>query len=729
MAQRTGKGRGKGRAKGRTPGRDGAARSGGRRTSKRGGSEPVSRQAVLRLLAADGGRPWRIQRLASRLGLRSGSPGARALRRLLRELEIEGLAERFDGQVRMLRADGLIEGEFRADGRSKGGRVRDVTGAELRVSDGAGARAGDRVLALSLGGGRAEVVQVVSPDAARIIGRLHIEERAAWLEPFARLADRETRVARGDCADAADGDVVEAVPLRRGRSPDAGARVVRRLGRPGERAADFAAIAWKYRLDLEFPSEVVREAEHAVLRAEQPGERRDLTALPFVTIDPATARDHDDAVCVEQAAGGALRLFVAIADVSHFVKQGGAIDREALRRGNSVYLPDGAIPMLPESLSSGACSLVPEQDRLVLVVELVVGPDGGVRRRDFSSARIRSRARLHYAQAARVMDGLEAPDVASELCAPLRLLAQVAARLRDRRMAQGSIELELPEAVVELDGAGFPTGSRKAARTVAHRAIEEAMLAANRAVAGWLDGRDVPTVHRIHEPPGDEALASLAQLLARFDLIDDAAIELTPTRVAAAVGRAVGRPIERLVHWSALRAMQQARYSTESRGHYALGFEHYLHFTSPIRRVADLAVHRAVHRALLGEASERDAAKRAERIALRASVRERVAQRAEREAVAIKRAALMEARVGECFDGHVSGLTRDGIFVTIDEPFVDGRLEASRLGAGFELEPEGLALVANRSKRRIALGDAISVRVESVDAFRGWIQFGPVKER
>jgi len=688
---------------------------------RRASADPrdASRSQVLRLLAAGDGRPWAVRRLASRLGLRSGSPGAKALQRLLRELEREGIVERFDGQVRRLRRDGLIEGELRSNAR-----VVDAVGREWRVDEGTTARRGDRVLVWP-GSAGAEIVQVVSPAADRIVGRLHIESGRSALEPFGRAGPRSLRISKGDRGGAHDGEVVEAVASQRGRQSRA--RVVRALGRPGSPDADFEALMWKYRLAADFPADVLREAERVVRSAEDPGERRDLTGLPFVTIDPATARDHDDAVCVEPAGGNDLRLWVAIADVSHFVAEGGAIDREALRRGNSVYLPDRALPMLPEALSSEACSLVPRVDRPVLAVELCIAGDGAVRERAFHRARIRSRARLAYEEAAAVMAGETPREVAPELYDPLRRLLEVTMRLGARRRAAGTIDLELPEAALTFDESGWPVGSAPAARTPAHRAIEEAMLAANRAVAGLLDARGVVTVHRVHEPPGDDALASLAGLLERFGLLIDGGAPLTPRRVATALEAAAGRPAERLVHWSVLRSMQQARYATESLGHYALGFEHYLHFTSPIRRVADLAVHRSLVRVLAGEAEPREAAARAERVAIRASLNERIAQRVEREALAIKRAALMEAHLGECFDGHISGLTEDGVFVTLIDPFVDGRADASAFGAGLELERGGLALVGRRSRRRLALGDPIRVRVESVDAFRGHVRFGPVR--
>jgi len=688
----------------------------------------------MRLLSSGGGRPWAVRKLLTRLA--PGNEAANRVRKILRELEEEGLLTRREGSVRLRRKDGLVEAEFRASRGRAGGRVFDDND-EFSVDDSLGARNGDRVLVWPRGRRRAEVVQVLSPASSRIVGRLVVESRGARLEPYGRPprgnGERVStmRVAKEDRGGAVDGDMVEATLVRRGRSAQVWARVERRLGRPGEPEADYEAISWRYRLPTDFPDEVQREAELASARSKKPGKRRDLRELAFLTIDPASARDHDDAVCVERAKGaeGPLRLWVAIADVAHFVSPGSALEREAEKRGNSVYLPDRSIPMLPHALSSEACSLVPNEDRLVLVAELVVAKDGSIAERKFHRGVIRSRARLSYEQAAVVMEGGKDPAVDSDLATPLRDLGRVAERLRKRRVREGSIELELPEPVLELDADGMATGSVRASRTIAHRSIEEAMLAANRGVAGWLDGLDVPVPHRVHEAPAEDALRTLARLLVRFGLLPsaEASEEFAPRKIAKAVAGAVGKPFERLVHWTALRSMQQARYSPTSLGHYALGFEHYLHFTSPIRRIADLAVHRAMHRVL--ESGGRGAAdahdKVVERVCVRASVRERVAQQAERAALRMKQCALVESLVGDVFEGRISGLTEKAIFVTLDDPYVDGALEVSSLGSGFELSSDGLSLVAPRSGDKLEMGNAITVRVESVDTFRGQVRLGP----
>ncbi|MBW2422337.1 MAG: RNB domain-containing ribonuclease, partial [Deltaproteobacteria bacterium] len=330
-------------------------------------------------------------------------------------------------------------------------------------------------------------------------------------------------------------------------------RVVEQLGRPGEPEADFRAVVWRYRLPVEFAAATLAEAKAARLAvsAKELARRVDLRDRAFVTIDPPDARDHDDAVCVEAADRGqpgrsgqeqeeegkesnkgSIRLWVAIADVSHYVAEGSALDAEALYRGNSVYFTDRSVPMLPERLSGDLCSLRPDVERLALVVELLIDRKGAVTRSSFYPAVIRSRARLHYAQAAAVM---EAADSAGGLAAlragwddeagppdpalvtdQLQLLARLAQRLMERRFAEGSIDFDLPTGEIVLDDEGMPHDVVESERTLAHRAVEEAMLAANRAVAKALESSGLPTIYRCHEEPAPEKLADLRQLFESY---------------------------------------------------------------------------------------------------------------------------------------------------------------------------------------------------------------------
>jgi ribonuclease R len=514
-------------------------------------------------------------------------------------------------------------------------------------------------------------------------------------------------------------------PLRAGRSPRG--RVVESLGPPGSPEADFRAVVWRRGLATEFGADALADAE-ALAEAPEPAEvarRVDLRELPFVTIDPATARDHDDAVCVEAApGGGAARLRVAIADVSHYVRPDSPLDREALCRGNSVYFPDRAIPMLPERLASRVCSLRPGEDRLVLVAELDVDGAGHVVHRAFYPGVIRSRARLVYEDAARAMEGDAAARaaLAPEVDAQLDALRRTTAALARRRFADGSLDFDLPTAEIVIGPGGIPEGVVQAPRTPAHRAIEEAMLAANRAVAELLFASGAPAPFRNHEPPTSEDAEAIEKLLAKLGLLDarrDAA--LTPRRLAQALARAEGRPEVALLHRTVLRRMRQARYGVRSRGHFALGFRHYLHFTSPIRRYADLVVHRAL-RAVIGEADAPPAGGRAlEVVAGRVSFTERVAEAAEREMIEIKKCVLMAGRLGEVFDGSVTGVARHGLYVTLDGAFVEGLLHTSALGGGLRFDEESLVLAARGSGLRFRLGDRLRVRLVASDPVRGRI--------
>ena len=439
-------------------------------------------------------------------------------------------------------------------------------------------------------------------------------------------------------------------------------------------------------------------------------------------------------------AGKGPRLWVAIADVAHFVKPGSALDREALQRGNSFYFPDRSIPMLPERLSSDLCSLRPHTDRLALVVELIVDASGACHRPQFHQAVVRSRERLTYAEAASVMEGGR-PERSwdDEVSEQLRVFAGVAERLLRHRSHDGTLDFDLPEAQVVLDERGWPVDIRRSERTCAHRAVEDAMLAANRAVARALSAHRLPAVFRVHEPPSEERLQELGELFGTYGLLEGAKFSPDLQGLAAALRRAHGRPEEALLNLAALRAMRQARYHAENLGHYALGFDSYLHFTSPIRRYADLVVHRQLKRHLIGRAAEgagpsdrpgastRESQEQMRLVSARTSFRERLAVQVERETLELKRCALMSSHVGEEFSGLVSSVARHGLYVTLDEPFVDGLVHVSELGDSIEFEERSQSLVASRSGRRFRLGDRLRVRLIAVDPLKGWISFALVE--
>jgi ribonuclease R len=585
---------------------------------------------------------------------------------------------------------------------------------------------------------RGEVVHVLGGGERRNwIGILSRERHGGIVTPYRDDGHWGISVAAADLGAARDGDVVEVVPARRGGAKGAArasGRIVSVYGRPGHPEADFAAVTWRRRLPVEFPDPVLAEAEaiEAEPSPEELARRVDLRTRLFVTIDPATARDHDDAVCIESIRDGATRLWVAIADVAHYVREGSALDLEALRRGNSVYFPDRAIPMLPHRLSGEICSLYPHVDRLAMIVELDLSAAGELEHRSFYPGVIRSQARLTYEQAAEVMEGSGDGGIAdSKIRDQLRGLAAFARVLTERRFSAGSIDFDLPTAEIVLGDDGHPVDIVEAPRTVAHRAIEECMLVANRAVADALSAAEIPAIYRIHDPPEPEKIELLCELLAAFGLLERRdARSLSAREIARAVQRVTGRPEERLVNLVALRSMRQARYDEVNRGHFALAFDSYTHFTSPIRRYSDLVVHRALKDLLEGG---RRAASRAAgvgtvgSIAARVSWRERVAMEAEREMIDLKKCAFMASRVGEEYDGTITGVAKHGFYVTLDPFFVEGLVHVSRLSDYMVLDERAHALVARRSRERWRLGDRLRIRVEDVDPVKAWINFGVVR--
>jgi ribonuclease R len=477
---------------------------------------------------------------------------------------------------------------------------------------------------------------------------------------------------------------------------------------------------------------------------EQP--RRDLVSLPTLTIDPITARDFDDAISAEVLDDGRTRVWVHIADVSAYVRPGSLVDREAARRGTSVYLPGRVEPMLPEALSNDACSLVPLEDRAAVTVELdFEGPE--VVRAAFYRSVIRSDARLDYDQVDRVFAGEE--QAAEPWARPLAAARAVAAALHERRMAQDALELETSEPEFRFDRGGHVAESRPSAPTESHRLIEHLMIAANEQVARVLDERAVPALYRVHEKPdGDSALRLVEQLASLGVATPPVREHMSSSEAAdvvAACSRAVAQHVRRTGHGRAgltflvLRALKQAYYSPRNLGHAGLGLARYTHFTSPIRRYPDLIAHRALLSAVgAGEEAPRTADM--EKAGVWSSAREREAIALERLADRIARAFLLERELFEggwdqVFDGEVTGLIGAGAFVSFaDSPSGahsghEGLLPVRRLGGDWwELNEQGTILTGERTGQTIRLGDPVRVRVERVETARGRVDLVPVDD-
>jgi len=582
---------------------------------------------------------------------------------------------------------------------------------------------GERVLARLkyIGGGKYEgrtVKRIGAAAPARVLG-IYEEGR---IIPTDRRHKAEWAVPPGEGAGAQPGEIVLAEPLPGARPLGLRpARIVERLGVMGEPRSVSLICIHAHGIPDVFPAEAVQEAERE--RAVTARGREDLRDIPLVTIDGEDARDFDDAIWAEPEGTG-WRVIVAIADVAHYVRPQSHLDREAWARGNSVYFPDRVVPMLPEALSNGWCSLRPGEDRGCLFVEMHFDSGGTKIRHRFGRGIMRSAARLTYEQvqaaqdSGKDLDGLPPGHLGALYGAFRALLAA-----RDRR---GTLDLDLPERRVLLDPHGKVLGVEPRPRLESHRLIEEFMVAANVCAAEELERLRQPCMYRVHDRPSDEKLEGLRQFLGSFGISLPPGDRIRPRDFAHVLELVRGRPEERIVNETVLRGQSQAAYSPENIGHFGLALPRYAHFTSPIRRYADLLVHRALIRGLkLGAgALEETEAARFPDTAEHITQTERRAAAAERDAVERYLAAFMSNRVGECFEARISGVTRFGLFVTLEANGASGIVPLGSLPDDRWFEDEARhALVGQRTGLTFSLGQAVEARLVEATPRTGGMVF------
>jgi ribonuclease R len=526
-------------------------------------------------------------------------------------------------------------------------------------------------------------------------------------------------------------------------------RVVEILGRRDEFGVDVEIMIRKFHLPHRFPAEVLDEAEDApqIVTAQEREDRLDFRALPIVTIDGETAKDFDDAVYVERLKDGHYGLQVHIADVAHYVRPGTGLDQEARLRGTSVYFPDRAVPMLPLELSNGICSLNPHVDRLAMSVLMEMDADGKLVECRLSPGIIRSAERMTYTAVNAVFsgDGAACQQYRS-LASEFKLMEELARLLSRRRETRGSIDFDLPEPEIEFDPHGQMTGITRSERNIAHRIIEEFMLAANEAVAAYLERKNIPSLYRIHEKPDPKKVIEFEEIAATFGY--SLGVELPPARRVRLQARdererhprfhelsvpqdlkitsrhyqhltqrIAGKPEERILSYLMLRSLKQARYSEENEGHFALAARTYTHFTSPIRRYPDLIVHRILKAALRLEGGAFLSQDELHALGMETSEAERRAAEAERELMDWKKVTFMAGRIGDEFDALIISLTRHGFFVELVELFVEGFVSIESLGDADWIYRERLRAIVHpgKSGRAYRLGDRITVRLDRID--------------
>ena len=557
----------------------------------------------------------------------------------------------------------------------------------------------------------ARILRRLDGDRGRVVGLFRHGRGGPEVVPADRRNRTLYRVPPGEAKGAREDDLVIAETLPARRQGPAQVRIVERLGPASEpRAASLIAIA-ENDIPTEFPAAALREAA-AAMPVDADG-RADLRDLPLVTIDGADARDFDDAVWAEPDPDpdnrGGWHILVAIADVAWYVRPGSALDREAQNRGNSVYFPDRVVPMLPPALSNELCSLKPDADRACLAAHLWVDAMGRKRRHRFERALMRSQARLTYEEVER------ARHAAGPLTQRLRPLYAAWAALDEARRRRGAIDLDLPEYRVLLDGNGRPASIEPRQRLDSHRLIEEFMILANVAAAEELERLRRPCMYRVHDAPDPAKLAALSEFLDDLGLPGLALAKGQAPKPAIfnrILARAAATPVAALVNELVLRAQAQALYSPANIGHFGLALRRYAHFTSPIRRYADLLVHRA----LLGEPPLAAAQDFAE-IGAHVSAAERRAVAAERAALERYRAAFLAAAVGQVFAARITGIAEFGMFVSLAGSGADGLVPVSSLGDDYyRRDVRGHSLVGRRSRRTFTIGDQVSVRLLEADA-------------
>ncbi len=701
-----------------------------------------SREYVLALMA-ERGVPLSFEALSGSLDVRTHEFDA--FQRRLGAMQRDGqIMQNRRGDFLIPDKADLIRGRVEGHPDGYGFLVRDEEGPDLFLGPKEMDKVlhGDRVMARVVGmdrRGRPEgkIVEVLERANHRVVGRVHNEHDVLFVVAENRRISQDILVAPGGKKPKAGQVVVVEIIEQPSRHAQPIGKVVEVLGNYADPGMEIEIALRKHELPFEFSLEGLAEAKklpEAVRKVDwkwDGGEREDIRHLPLVTIDDETAKDFDDAVYCERqgkSGKGGFRLVVAIADVSHYVAAGRALDRDALDRGNSVYFPRRVLPMLPEKLSNGLCSLNPQVERLCMVCDMAIAANGAIRRYRFYPAVMYSHARLTYNEVAEALyeEKSVAAERRAELLPHLRMLDALYRVLAKARRARGAIDFETVETRMIFDEQGKIARIEPSSRNDAHRIIEECMLAANVCASDFLHENEHAALYRIHEGPAPEKLEKLREFLKEFGLQLTGGDEPHAKDYAKLLEKIKGRPDLQLLQTVMLRSLQQAVYSPDNVGHFGLAYESYTHFTSPIRRYPDLLIHRAIKAVLRGEKYRPG---NWTEIGIHCSQTERRADEATRDVESWLKCYYMQDRIGEAFAGSVSAVTSFGIFVALDDVFVEGLVHISDLGSDyFHYDDAKHQLVGERTGRRFRLADRVRVQLVRVDMESSKIDFRLAEE-
>jgi ribonuclease R len=667
------------------------------------------------------------------------------VRRLLKELVsagelIETRGNRYGLPDLMNLVVGRVETNPRGFGFVVPDRAIDGTSGDIFIAGSNLNQAvhGDRVVARieHARGDRVEgrIVRILERGSSRIVGRYDVDESGmGFLVPFDRRVIVDVLIPEGDRGDARRGDMV-VVEITRWPTPTRTplGRVIEVLGDIEEPGVDTEIIIRKYGINDRHGDEAVAEAERlgTVVSAKDVRGRTDFRPITTVTIDGETARDFDDAITIEKLPNGNYWLGVHIADVAHYVAEGSALDEEAYERGTSVYFPERAVHMFPSELATGLCSLNPHVDRLVQSCLMEIDRRGDVVRHEFHDGVIHSDARMTYTDVNAILTehDQETTKKYKPLVGMFETMQELFEILNARRRRRGSIDFDLKEPYIVLDDQGLVEDIIAAERNVAHRIIEEFMLVANETVAAWLDEQDVPTLYRIHEEPDPLKVEEFEEFVSTLGYsLAAPAGAIRPRHFQKLVERIQVKPEEKPIAFLMLRTMQKARYEPTNEGHFGLAAESYTHFTSPIRRYPDLVVHRSLREARHGMPEERreELAEDLPEVARHTSERERRATDAERELVQWKKVRFMADKVGDEFDGYITGVAAFGLYVELIDHFVEGMVHVSTMADDYYRFVERAHIMRGENTGRVyRLGDRVRVQVIKVDMERRQVDLG-----
>jgi ribonuclease R len=693
-------------------------------------------ERILQFLSSGEYPPFKLRELAKRMEIPEEKYGS--FRRTVRKMQRDGLLVKVKrGRIALPEKSNLAVGRLVSSKTGYGFVVPEDKSEDVYIgAENMGyAFHGDRVVIRILGRRRGParegtIIKVLHRAKQSLVGTYRKGKFSDYVEPDDQKISKEIYIAPENSLGAKDRQKV-LVSLADMEDVHMGpeGRVVEVLGYPDEPGMDILSLIKEFGLPLSFPEEVEQELDDLPVRVD-PGEikkRLDLRPSNCFTIDPADAKDHDDAVSLEIKADGNCFLGVHIADVSFYVKERSALDREALRRSTSVYLVDRVIPMLPEKLSNNICSLKPHRNRLTYSVIMELTPEGDRVGYQIQKSVIKSKAKLNYDEVQKFFDTGETSVNIKGLEGDLLEMRKLSGKLLDKRLQKGSLDFDLPEAHVVLGKDGRVQDIFEVARLESHRLIEEFMLLANRTVAEHISRLSIPFLYRIHEEPDQEKMEAFSGFVSTLGHSFKVSGKIRPKKIQRFLKSLEGKPEEELVNEILLRSLKKACYDPENVGHFGLAFSHYTHFTSPIRRYPDLLVHRLLKQLQAGEYTVGQQSKmlgRLPKIGEITSERERAAEEAERESIKIKQIEFLQDKLGEEYEGIIAGVVPFGFFVRLDNLLAEGLVRVSSLDDDFYLFDEtGKRWVGRRTRKVHKLGDRVKVQVIRVDKEQKEIDF------